>query len=349
MKMNSAAPKVSNDRFLRALSRELVDRVPIWIMRQAGRYLPEYRATRENVPFLELCKTPELAATVTVQPIDVLGFDAAILFSDILIPLEAMGLEVRFDEGKGPILPAPVRDEAGLARLRIPDPIHDLGFVGEAISIANRKLAGRVPLIGFAGAPWTVATYAVEGGSSKSFRNALGWMYSDPASFRILLDRIADTTANYLEMQVDAGVHAIQIFESWGGQLGRDTFREFALPPIRKIVNRLLPRVPVILYVNGSPQHIESMAEAGSDAVGVDWRLPLDAVRARIGNLLPLQGNLDPCCLYAPPADLEKAAIAVLERGGGVGHVFNLGHGILPDVPVASVRHLIETVHSWKP
>lgn len=350
MTSNPAAPPVSNDRFLRALAGQPVDATPIWVMRQAGRYLPEYRATRARAGgFLDMCRTPTLACEVTLQPIDRYGLDAAILFSDILIPLEAMGLEVRFDEGHGPVLPAPVRSADDLPRLSRFDPAKATGFVAEAIGLIQKGLGGRVPLIGFAGAPWTVASYAVEGGGSKNFRHALGWLHSDPAGFVRLLDRIADSTADYLEMQVDAGVHAVQIFESWGGQLSRETWRDVALPPVRRILERLRGRVPVILYMNGSPQHLESMATAGADALGVDWRLPLDEVRRRVGAGPALQGNLDPCLLYAPAATLESKAREVLEAGGGRGHVFNLGHGILPDAPLEAVATLVEAVHAWRP
>jgi uroporphyrinogen decarboxylase len=347
---NLSAPPVSNDRFLRALASLPVDRVPVWVMRQAGRYLPEYRATRAGAGgFLEMCKTPSLAAEVTIQPIDRFGFDAAILFSDILIPLEAMGMPLRFDEGTGPVLSAPIRKEADLGRLSRFDAAGATGFVAETIRLVNRNLGGRAPLIGFAGAPWTVASYAIEGGSTKTFRHSLAWMYGSPSSFTRLLDLIADATADYLEMQIDAGVHAVQLFESWGGILSREAFREIALPPIRKIVERIGGRVPTILYVNGSPQHLDSLRAAGTTAVGVDWRVPLDDVRARIGGGVPLQGNLDPCVLFSPAGRIETEARRVLEQGGGVGHVFNLGHGIMPEVPVESVATLVETVHGWVP
>ncbi len=336
-----------NDRFLRACRRQKVDTTPVWLMRQAGRYLSEYRAVRERAGgFLTLCKTPELACEVTLQPVDLLGVDAAILFSDILVPLEAMGISLAFEEGEGPRL-EPVRTETALEKLHVPDPVAETGFVMEAVRVIRRELSGRVPLVGFAGAPFTLASYAVEGGTSRNFRHVLGWMYGEPGSFRRLLDLMADTVILYLKAQVEAGAQAFQLFDTWAGVLSRRHYREFALPATAKVFGALKGLgVPMILYVNGSAPFLEEMALAGADVISVDWRVSLGEARERTRGAFALQGNLDPMALYAPRAVLQSEVARVLAEAPPAVLVFNLGHGVLPDTPRESAVALVEMVHA---
>lgn len=333
-------------RFLAALRRQRVDTTPVWIMRQAGRYLPQYRATRERAgDFLALCKNPELAAEVTLQPVEILGVDAAILFSDILIPVEAMGVPLTFAEGEGPRLEA-VKGPQDLKRLHVPDPAAEVPFVLEAIGILRERLPAGVPLIGFSGAPFTLATYVVEGGTSRTFRRVLSWMYEDPASFRDLLDLLAETVTAYLQAQARAGAQALQIFDTWAGVLSRRLYREMALPVTQRIVKALAPLgVPVILYVNGCAPFLEEMAATGVDGISVDWRVSLAEAAQRTRGAVALQGNLDPLALFGSRATVEREAARVLGEAPPHGHIFNLGHGILPETPVENVEALVEAVH----
>jgi uroporphyrinogen decarboxylase len=334
------------DRFLRALRGEPVDTTPIWIMRQAGRYLPEYRATRARAgDFLTLCKTPELACEVTLQPVERLGVDAAILFSDILIPVEKMGIPLTFSEGEGPRL-EPVRDAQAIARLRVPEPEAELGYVLDAIRLIRRALDGKVPLIGFAGAPFTLLTYAVEGQTGKQFAETKRLLFTAPEAAHALLDKMAETCIAYLGAQVKAGAQALQLFDSWVGQLGPDDFRAFAAPYVKRVIDALRPLgAPIIYFANDGATLIGDAARLGADALGVDWRLPLDEARARAGADVTLQGNLDPCALFAPVVEIERRAAEVLRRAGGRRHVFNLGHGILPPTPPEHAEALVEIVH----
>jgi len=335
-------------RFLRACRGEPVDTTPIWIMRQAGRYLPDYRKTREKAgDFLTLCKTPALACEVTLQPVELLGVDAAILFSDILIPLEAMGMALSFSDGEGPRL-EPVRSEEGVSRLRVPEADEEMGFVMEAVRLIVKGLGGKVPLIGFAGAPWTMMSYAVEGKTSKSFEHARRMLYEAPALAHALLEKITQATIGYLKAQVRAGAQALQLFESWGGALSRSLFDEFALPYAKRIVEALRPEgVPFIYFCNEIAAHLPAAGTSGASVLGVDFRLPLDVVRARLGEAgqdMVLQGNLDPMALFAKAEVLEKMAADVI-RAGGEKHIFNLGHGITPGTPPESAIRLVEAVH----
>jgi uroporphyrinogen decarboxylase len=331
---------------LRALRGEPVDTTPIWIMRQAGRYLPEYRATRARArDFLTLCKTPELACEVTVQPIDRLGVDAAILFSDILIPVEKMGVPLTFEEGEGPRL-QPVRSADGIDALRVPDPAAELPYVLETIRLVRRALDGKVPLIGFSGAPFTLLTYIVEGQTGKQFAETKRLLYTAPDAAHRLFAKITDTVVSYLAAQIDAGAQAVQLFDSWVGQLGPDDFRAFAAPYVKQIIDRLKPRgVPIIYFANDGSTLLHDAAQLGADALGVDWRLPLDEARAKTGPNVTLQGNLDPCVLFAPIPEIERRAADVLRRAGGRRHVFNLGHGIQPPTPPEHAMALVEIVH----
>jgi uroporphyrinogen decarboxylase len=336
--------------FLRACRRQAVERTPVWMMRQAGRYLPQYQAVRAKVSFLELCKTPELACEVTLQPIDAFGFDAAILFSDILIPLDAMGLTVEFPD-KGPKIMNPVRDRAGVAALRVPDPEATMPYVMQAVRLIRRGLADRVPLIGFAGAPFTMMTYAVEGGGSKSYVHTKRLMYADPGAAHALLDLLARTTAVYLEAQVAAGAQAVQLFDSWAGILAPPDFREFALRYARQVIDLLRASptwrdggVPIIYFVNGCAPYLDDYASSGADVLGVDWRIELAAVRARVGDGVALQGNMDPTWLFHPPDVIRARVSEILDKAGPLGHVFNLGHGVLPETNPEHVRAMVEAV-----
>ena len=315
-------------------------------MRQAGRYLPEYRAIRQKVDFLTLCKTPELAAEVTIQPVDILGVDAAILFADILLPLEAMGAELQFVKGDGPTFPCPVRTREDIARLREPNVDETLGYVFDAMRLVRRELDGRVPVLGFGGTPWTLAAYLVEGGGSKHFEHLLAWSYGDPEGLSVLLDRVADVSIAYLLGQIAAGAQALQLFDTWGGLLDLDRWRAMALPPLRKIVDALKGKVPLIYYVNGGTHLLPALAELPVDVLSVDWRLPLSEVRRRLGDGAPkiLQGNLDPAALLAPIPEIERRTAAVIEQGRGGGHIVNLGHGILPMVPVENAKAFVDAV-----
>lgn len=344
-----------NDRLLRALRRQSVDRTPIWIMRQAGRYLPEYRATREQAgDFLTLCKTPELACEVTMQPLRRFDLDAAILFSDILTIPDAMGLGLSLVEKQGPQFARPVRDAAAIRALGVPDPEDDLGYVMDAVRTIRRELAGRVPLIGFAGSPWTLACYMVEGRGSRDFATIKTLAYSDPDAMTALLDTLVESITGYLNAQIAAGAQAVQLFDTWGGSLAHDAYRRWSLEPMARIVaglNRGTPgqadHVPVIVFTKGGGQWLEAIADTGADALGLDWSTnPADA-RTRVGERVALQGNLDPAVLRAPDAVIRREATSVLDAfGDAPGHVFNLGHGITPDIRPDAVATLVETVHA---
>lgn len=343
---------LQNDRYLRALLREPVDMTPVWMMRQAGRYLPEYRATRaEAGDFMSLCKNPELACEVTLQPLRRFALDAAILFSDILTIPDAMGLGLYFETGEGPRFERPVRSLADVQKLGVPDPEQELGYVMDAVRTIRRELKGAVPLIGFSGSPWTLATYMVEGGSSKAFTRIKKMMYAEPQTLHLLLDKLADSVIVYLNAQIRAGAQSMMVFDTWGGALtGRD-YREFSLHYMHKIVDGLLRehdgrRVPVTLFTKGGGQWLEAIADTGCDAVGLDWTTSLADARARIGSRVALQGNMDPSMLYAPPARIEQEVASLLaEFGAGTGHVCNLGHGIHPDVDPAHAGVFVEAVH----
>jgi uroporphyrinogen decarboxylase len=334
-----------NDRFLRACRREPVDKTPVWFMRQAGRYMPEYRALRERHTLLELCRTPELAVEVTLQPIRALGFDAAILFSDLLIPLAPLGLPFDFQAGEGPVVESPIRSRADVEALRRFEPGEELAMVLEAIRLLRREL--RVPLIGFAGAPFTLATYAIEGGASKSLALTKELMYGDPDTWHRLAGLLAEVVADYLRAQVEAGAQAVQLFDSWVGALDETDYREFVFPHVRRIFDALEDLdVPQIHFGTGTGHLLAVQREAGGTVIGVDWRTPLDQGWRLAGEDVAIQGNLDPTLLFAPRERLLARVDDVLRRAGArPGHVFNLGHGILPGTPVESVKAVVEHVH----
>ncbi len=335
-----------NDRFLRACRRESVDRTPVWFMRQAGRYMPEYRALREKHTLLQLCRTPELAVEVTLQPIRALGVDAAILFSDLLLPLAPMGIPFDFVAGEGPQIETPLRSKADVDALRRFEPRQELATTLEAIRLLRREL--QVPLIGFAGAPFTLASYAIEGGHSSNFAKTKGMMYGDPATWHRLAAQLADTVGEYLRAQVEAGAQALQVFDSWIGALDEADYREFVFPHVRAIFDGLVDLgVPLIHFGTGTGHLLAVQREAGGTVIGVDWRTPLDVGWSRAGEGVAVQGNLDPTLLFAPRERLLSRVDAVLAKAGGRdGHVFNLGHGILPHTPVENVKAVVEHVHA---
>ena len=335
-----------NDRILRAARQLPVDATPIWIMRQAGRYLPEYRAVRDNVSFLQLCKTPDLAAEVTIQPVHRLGVDAAIIFSDILIPLEAMGLELELDDA-GPRFPTPVRSGNDIRRLAVPDPEESTGFVGEAIRRAKKALS--VPLIGFSGAPFTLASYLVEGGTSKNFLQIKRLLFEEPKLAHQLFEKLTQTIVLYLQMQVAAGAQLVQIFDSWGGELSPLDFDAFSFPYLRRIVTTVkASNVPVIIFGTSMSTLLPRLKRTGADVIGLDWRIDIDEARRVLGPDVAVQGNLDPVALFLPRHQLEQRASDILRRAGPTGHIFNLGHGILPPTPPEAAQALVDTVHAFK-
>lgn len=344
--------ELKNDRFLRALAKQPVDVTPVWMMRQAGRYLPEYRATREKAgSFMDLCRNPELACEVTLQPLERFPLDAAILFSDILTVPDAMGLGLYFEEGEGPKFERPVRSEADVNTLPVPDPEDALGYVMDAVRTIRRELDGRVPLIGFAGSPWTLATYMVEGGSTKDYARVKGMMYDRPDLMHRLLEKTADAVTAYLNAQIAAGAQAIQIFDTWGGVLTPRDYQEFSLRYMRRIVEGLTQeaegrKVPVILFTKGGGQWIEDIAATGCDGIGLDWTIDIGEARRRVGDQVALQGNMDPSVLYASPDRIRREVETILEGfGPGEGHVFNLGHGIHQSVDPEHAAAFVEAVH----
>lgn len=345
-----------NERFLRALRREPVDRTPLWIMRQAGRYLPEYRETRRRAgSFLKLCMTPELACEVTLQPLDRFPLDAAILFSDILTVPGAMGLGLEFLEGEGPRFARPVRSRAEIEALAVPDPEGELRYVMDAVRVCRRELAGRVPLIGFAGSPWTLATYMVEGASSTTFSLVKGLLYGDPQSAHKLLALMARAVSVYLEAQAAAGAQALMVFDTWGGVLTPGDYREFSLAYMTQIVQALAASehardVPVILFTKGGGAWLEPMADSGCAGLGLDWTVDIGDARRRVGDRVALQGNLDPAVLYAPAERIRERTAAVLAAyGRGSGHIMNLGHGVQPGIDPARVAAFVDAVRELSP
>ncbi|MBW2505842.1 MAG: uroporphyrinogen decarboxylase [Deltaproteobacteria bacterium] len=337
-----------NDTFLKACRGEKINYTPVWMMRQAGRYLPEYQEVRSKLTFLELCKTPELAAEVTIQPVDILGVDAAILFSDILIPLEAMGLILEFHEKIGPVFPDPVRDQKAVDRLIIPSPDEHLNFVLETIRILRRELEHKVPLIGFAGAPFTLATYLIEGGSSKFFFETKKMMFSNPELYSGLLEKITACTSLYLKAQAAAGAQALQIFDSWAGILAPVDFERFALPYVKRIIADLRQStdVPIIYFANNGATLLELSKTSGADVLGLDWRVDIAKAVEHIGPDISVQGNLDPIALLLPEKELRARVAKILEGGRKArGHICNLGHGIHQFTPPAKAKIFIEAVH----
>lgn len=344
---------LKNDTLLRALAREPVDYTPVWLMRQAGRYLPEYRATRDKAgDFMSLCRNTELACEVTLQPLRRFDLDAAILFSDILTIPDALGLGLYFAEGEGPKFRKPLESAADVDALPVLDAAHDLGYVMDAVSVIRRELNNTVPLIGFSGSPWTLATYMIEGGSSRDFRKSKYWLYETPAAMHRLLDRLADAVIDYLNAQIAAGAQAVQIFDTWGGVLSHRAYEAFSLAYMRKIVAGLTRKaegrdVPVILFTKGGGPWLEAIADSGCTAVGLDWSTSLADAHRRVGDRVALQGNMDPAVLRASPGVIQQEVRGILEDfGTGPGHVFNLGHGVTPDIDPDRVKAFVDAVHT---
>ncbi len=336
-----------NDNFLKACMGQPTSPVPVWFMRQAGRYLPEYQKVRGENDFLTLCKTPELAAEVTIQPIDILGVDAAILFSDILIPLEAMGAGLAFEEGRGPVLEPPVRTEGDFKKLHTIEPEEDVPFVLETIKILRRELEGRVPLIGFSGAPFTLASYLIEGGTTKSFLNIKKMMYGNSALFASIMNLITDVTISYLKAQIAAGAQAVQVFDTWAGILPREEYKKHALPYVKRIMDALSDAgVPRIYFVYDGGHLLDLVKEAGSDVMGLDWRTDISMAVRHIGPDIVVQGNLDPCAMFLPEEELREKIGSILEMGRQAkAHIFNLGHGVLPEIPPERVKLAVDIAH----
>ncbi|MBK8943941.1 MAG: uroporphyrinogen decarboxylase [Ignavibacteriae bacterium] len=335
-----------NDLFLRACRKENVERTPIWIMRQAGRYLPEYRAVRVKADFLTMCKTPELAAEVTIQPIDILEVDAAIIFSDILVIPEAMGMELIMHEGKGPIFPSPIQTENDFEKLKIVEPTKELKYVLDAVSLTKKELNGRVPLIGFSGSPWTLMTYMVEGSGSKTFSKIKKFIYTNPKLAHKLLDKLSIVITEYLSAKIEAGANAVQIFDTWAGILSPSDFDEFVFPYITKIISNI-KRIdePIIYFPKGVHYNLEKLANCGADVLGLDWTMNLGDVRKIVNDKIALQGNLDPTVLYGNEEKIRFEVKKVLQSyGNGNGHIFNLGHGILPDISPENAKSLVKIV-----
>ena len=338
---------IMNDRLLRACRREPVDRTPVWFMRQAGRYLPEYRAIRATNDFLTMCKTPELAAEVTIQPVELIGVDAAIIFSDILVVPEAMGMKLVVEEGKGgPRFPSPLRSTTDMAQLSSEDPSANLTYVFDAIRLTKKQLAGRVPLIGFSGSPWTLASYMVEGHNPRDFRHIKELMYSHPRDAHALLEKLTNAVTLYLSAQIEAGVDVVQIFDTWGGVLTQEDFAEFSLKYIRIIVSALQKKeVPIIVFCKNCGHSLERIADTGTNVVGLDWTTDIGHAREVLGQRVALQGNLDPIILFSTEERIQKEVAAILQKfGKGNGHIFNLGHGILPETPVENVKAFVRSV-----
>ena len=347
---------LQNDCFIRALLRQPTERTPVWMMRQAGRYLPEYRRVREQAgSFMNLCTNPELACEVTLQPLQRYRLDAAILFSDILTIPDAMGLGLHFIEAEGPRFTRPIRTEADVHTLIVPEPEASLRYVTDAVRLIQRELQDKVPLIGFSGSPWTLATYMVEGGSSKDFRKVKTMLYDRPDLLHELLGKLSDAVAAYLNAQIAAGVNAVMLFDTWGGSLTTGQYQEFSLRYAQRILDQLNVNqptgiIPSILFTKGGGLWLESMAETGYNALGLDWQTPIGDARRRVGEKVALQGNLDPVALYASPATIRDEVHRILtDFGHGTGHIFNLGHGVHPDIQPEHVGAMIEAVHEFSP
>jgi uroporphyrinogen decarboxylase len=338
---------LKNNLLIRVLRGEIVERPPVWMMRQAGRYLPEYMALREKYGFFERCRTPELACAITLQPVDIIGVDAAILFSDILVVPQAMGMQVELIESKGPVLPEPIKKLDDFNRIRVPDVHETLQYVFDAIKLIKEQLNGRVPLIGFAGAPWTILCYMVQGKGSKTFDEAKAFCYTQPAMAHRLLQMITDTTIAYLKEQVRSGADVIQIFDSWGGLLGPDDFENISLKYTRQIVNALKSEVLTIVFAKGAWHSLKSMAATGAHGLGIDWCITPRMARELAGDKVCLQGNLDPAKLLSPIPVIKREVRNMLQEFGGQHHIANLGHGILPNVSVDHAKAFVETVKQW--
>jgi uroporphyrinogen decarboxylase len=336
-----------NDTFLKACRGEETEYTPIWLMRQAGRYLPQYKAVRADIDFLTLCKNPKLAAEITLQPVEILGVDAAILFSDILIPVEAMGMRLMFSDKQGPVLSEPVRNMSAVDRLIIPEAEEDMPFVIETIKILRKELENKVPLIGFSGAPFTLATYMIEGGTSKNYLQTKKMMFQHSGVFNYLMEKLTLTVITFLSAQIKAGAQAIQIFDTWAGILAPSDYREFALPYVKKVISELKEGgVPIIYFTNDCAGILKDIKKSGAGVIGIDWRIDIGDAIKKLGKKIVVQGNMDPCSLFLPKEKIQEKVKEILWKGElAKGHIFNLGHGVLPETPVENVIAMVEAVH----
>ncbi len=334
------------DRFLKACRREAVDCTPVWMMRQAGRYLPEYREIRAKHTFLEMCKTPELAAEVTIQPVHRFEIDAAIIFADILLPLEPMGVGLEFAKGEGPVIQNPVRTLGDVQKLKPIDTTNQISYLMQAIKLVLKELSGKVPLIGFSGAPFTLASYIIEGGGSRNYEHAKTMMFAQPKAWHRLMEHLTGVIVNYLNAQIDAGVQAVQLFDSWVGALGPSDYREFVLPHQKNVIAGIKKDVPLIHFAHGATHLLEMVSEAGGDVIGLDWRCDIDAAWKRVGHDKAVQGNLDPLSLFGSREFIRKRTMEILDSAGGRnGHIMNLGHGILQQTPLENAAEFINATH----
>lgn len=342
-------PELFQSRFMRAVRGEPVDTTPVWIMRQAGRYMPEYMAVRSKVTFMDLCKRPELAAEVTLTAQSVLGVDAAILFADLLPILEPMGLDLEYQQGEGPVIHNPLRDAREIDRIQAVPSVNDLGYVFEAVKLIRAQLPKDIPLLGFGGCPFTLASYAIEGGGSKNYTHTKRMMYSHPTEWKLLMERLVDSLVRYLIAQIEAGVQAVQVFDSWVGCLCPEDYRQYVLPYTKSLISQVEPHAPVISFLTGNPALLKDQITAGGQVIGVDWRSDLAEVRQLVGASKALQGNLDPVTLFGDWSLVEQRTRQILKAGRGGGHIFNLGHGVLPETSVDMVKQLVKLVHDCGP
>jgi len=340
---------MGNDTFLKACRREPTPYTPVWLMRQAGRYMKEYMAIREKHSFLEMCRNPELACEVTLQPIRAFELDAAIIFADILLPLKGMGIDLEFAKNEGPVISNPVRTRKDIDAVRVINPAEDVPYLLDAIKMVKKELNGKVPLIGFSGAPFTLASYIIEGEGSRNYVHTKKLMYEDPESWKVLMDKIADVVIVYLEAQADAGAQVLQLFDSWVGCLGPDDFRQFALPYTKKVIDAVKKKgVPIINFGTNTGTYLDLVKQGGGDVIGVDWRVRLDSAWKTIGYEHAIQGNLDPVVLFGPVKEIRKRVKEIIDMAGGrAGHIFNLGHGIVLGTPVENVRAVVDAVHEF--
>ncbi|MFN8576038.1 MAG: uroporphyrinogen decarboxylase [Candidatus Sericytochromatia bacterium] len=338
------------DLLLRAVRKEPVERAPIWIMRQAGRYLKEYMAVKANYDFMTMCRTPKLAAEVSKQPIDIIGMDAGIIFSDILVPVEAMGIKVTFEKDHGPKLHNPVRNIQDINNLIVPEPEEKMPFVAESIKLFRESLKDEIPVLGFSGSPWTLASYMIEGGGSKNYTKIKSIMYNNKKDFFELMEKITETVVKHLIAQINAGVSLVQIFDTWAGMLSYSDYVEYAFPYQKKVIEQVkkVSDTPITLYINGCGNILEKMAETGADVLSIDWMIDLAEAKKRVGDKVTLQGNMDPCVLYGSPEFVKSKTIETINKfGKETGYIFNLGHGVLPDIPVENVKVMVDTVKSY--
>ncbi|MEK7433759.1 MAG: uroporphyrinogen decarboxylase [Cyanobacteriota bacterium] len=338
------------DLIVRAARKEPVERIPVWLMRQAGRYMKEYMEVKKSYDFMTMCRIPEVASDISMQPMNVIKPDAGIIFSDILVPVEAMGIKVTFEKDHGPKLHNPIKNMEDVENLKIPDSEKDMPFVSESIKLFIQKLDDQKPVLGFCGAPWTLASYMIEGGGSRNYTKAKTMMYKEPKTFELLMEKTLETVVNHFLAQIKAGASMVQMFDTWAGCLSYDDYVKYAFPYQKEVISRVkkVSDVPIALYINGCGNILEKMIETGADVLSIDWMIDLAEAKKRVGNKVALQGNIDPCCLYGSPEFVERKVKETIDKfGKETGYIFNLGHGILPDIPVENVKILVKTVQEY--